>query len=54
MKVSLTSPAATPATNSGSSGSGFGLLILGLVIAGLAYLGYQHYTKEDKDEPVKS
>lgn len=50
MKVALTSPAAAPATGSADSGGGIGLLLVGLLVAGLAYLGYQHFNKDKEEE----
>lgn len=50
MKTVLTSPVAAPASGSGESGGGIGILLFGLVLAGLAYLGYQHLSKEKEEE----
>jgi len=50
MKVALTSPAAVPAASSADSGGGVGILFFGLVLAGLAYLGYQHFSKDKEEE----
>ena len=52
MKVALTSPAAAPASTTSESGGGIGIFLVGLVIAGLAYLGYQHFTKDKEEEPT--